>query len=417
MATVTLPKKGTEWQSLKARMEEARSRNLPWYGERLFRPAYFAGEDVVRVANEAVQLHIEENFLYSKTQYPVLRRYEEEILGTLLDLLGGPEGSGGSLTAGGTESILMAVKTARDWAREHIPGAREPEIIVPRTAHPAFDKAAHFMNLRVVRLTDTESHQADPEAIARAINENTILLVGSATAWPFGITDPLRAIAALAERNGLCMHVDACVGGLILPFARKLGYPVTDFDFTVPGVTSISVDLHKYGYAAKGVSALLFRNGGMEKYQRYTFNEWPNGLYSTPNLLGSRSGGPVASAWAVMNYLGEEGYLNVVGQTMKIKKRFQEGIRAIRGLILWAESETFQFAFGSLEFDIHAVADGMTDRGWVMSRQVSPPSIHLAINLSHARSVDRFLSDLSEVVELVRTGGIRSRGEIPVYAR
>lgn len=265
-------------------------------------------------------------------------------------------------------------------------------------------------------MVSSPDFRADVEAMAAAINDNTIMLVGSATPYPYGETDPIAEIAALAESHGLWMHVDACLGGFILPFAKTFDTSIPDFDYGVPGVTSISVDVHKYGYAMKGISVLTLRDVEHQVYQRTTFDDWPAGLYSTPNFVGSRSGGAVASAWAVLQYLGEEGFLKSVETMIAIRQEFIDGINSIDGLEVWANPQTYQFAFGSRSIDIFAVADGMDDCGWKGGRALEPPSIMLMLNMSHKSAAQPYLEDLAEVVTAVRAGKILSRGERAVYA-
>jgi glutamate/tyrosine decarboxylase-like PLP-dependent enzyme len=326
-----------------------------------------------------------------------------------------PEGAAGSTTSGGTESILMAVKTALDWARDHLPKAVAPEMVLPRAAHPAFDKAGHMMGIKVHRMATSVDYRADLDAMADAIGDNTIMIVGSAPSYPYGISDPIAGIAAMAEAAGLWMHVDACNGGCVFPFAHKLGYTFPEYDFSIPGVTSISVDVHKLGYANKGVSTLLFRDAALEAYQRYTLEDWPSGTYSTANITGSRSGGGIASAWAVMSYLGEEGYLRIVGSILEARDRMVTGIGAIDGLEVNGEPHAYILTFGSEELDIYAVAEGMEARGWLSGLGLEPDSIHLFLNGSHAPAVDGYLADLASVVAEVKAGRIVSTGARAVY--
>ncbi len=416
MSNRIFPALGRSWEEVKSSMEEARQDDLPWHGDRLFKPAYFAGDDVLDVANQAFQMYVAENALYGGTSYPSLHRYETEIVGAVLEMLHAPEGASGSVTTGGTESNFMAIKTARDWARDHRPQAAEPEIVVPRTAHPSFDKAAHMLDVKVVRMDNSPNFRADVEAITAAVNDNTIMLVGSATPYPYGETDPIAEIAALAESHSLWMHVDGCLGGFILPFARAFDPTIPDFDYIVPGVTSISVDVHKYGYAIKGISTLTLRDAGLETYQRTSFDNWPAGLYTTSNITASRSGGAVASAWAVLQYLGEEGYARIVESLIGIRQEFIDGINAIDELEVWATPQAFHFGFGSRSLDIFAVADGMGDRGWEGGRALEPPSMMLMLNMSHQAAAEPYLKDLAEVVAAVKAGKIQSRGEGAVYA-
>ena len=418
MSKNMLPPNGRSWDEVRAQMEAAQKDDRPWYNGRMFiGGSYFGGEDVVEVANEAYQMYINYNTLYATKVFPSLVRYETELVGTLLEMMNAPPGASGSITTGGTESLLMAVKTAHEWAHDHRPSPAIPEIVVPHAAHPGFDKAAHLMGIKAVRMTQSPNFYADVEGMVHAINDNTIMFAASAPSYPFGVTDPIAEIAALAEKHGLWLHVDACHGGFIFPFARKLGYPIPDYDFAVSGVTSISVDVHKLGYANKGVSTLLLRDASMETYQRYTFEAWPAGMYSTQNLMGSRSGGGLASAWAALHHLGEEGYLEIVGKILDTRERFIDGIRAIDGLEIWGEPHAYLIAFGSNAFDIFAVDEGMAERGWMTSRLLDPPAIHLFLDMSHVSIVDDYLRDLTEVVEAVRSGKLQSREKGALYSR
>ena len=418
MSNNPLPPHGRNWEKVKAEMEVAQEEDSPWYNERMFiGGSYFGGADVVKVANEAYQMYINYNALYATKIFPSLVGYETDIVSALLEMMNAPMGTSGSITTGGTESLIMAVKTAHAWAHDHRPGATVPEIVVPHAAHPAFDKTAHLMGIKAVRITQSPDFRADVEAIERTINDNTIMLAASAPSYPFGVTDPISEIAALAEKHGLWLHVDACHGGFIFPFARKLGYPIPDYDFAVPCVTSISVDVHKLGYANKEVSALLLRDASLETYQRYAFEDWPSGMYSTQNLMGSRSGGGLASAWAVLNYLGEDGYLERVSKILDTRVRFLDGIREIDGLEIWGDPEAYLIAFGSNTFDIFAVDEGMAERGWLASRLIDPPAIHLFLDMSHTSIVDDYLHDLTEVVNAVKSGKIQSREKGALYSR
>ena len=263
----------------------------------------------------------------------------------MLDLLHAPDGAGGSTTAGGTESILMAMKAARDWAREHRPVSGAPEVVVPKTAHAAFDKGAEWLGMKVVRMGRSEGWRADVAGMADAIGENTVMIAGSAPPYPYGETDPIEELAQLAQEHDLWMHSDGCIGGMILPFMKALGDAIPPFDFAVPGVTSMSVDMHKFGYAHKGISLCLLRDRALERYHRTTFDGWPAGTYSTPTITGTRSGGGVASAWAVMTHLGEEGYLRIHEVQRRIRERLIEGIGAIEGLAVLGHPHALHVTF------------------------------------------------------------------------
>ncbi len=416
MSEHAFPARGQAWDQVRAAMEEARRTDLPWHGSRLFKPAYFAGDDLVEVANAAYNMYISDNALYGHTSYPSLGRYETEVVEMLLDLLEAPSGAGGSVNAGGTESNMLAVKAARDWARVHRPQARTPAIVLPRTAHPSFEKAAHMFGVRTVRMAESPGFRADVAGVAAAITDQTIMLVGSAPPYPYGTTDPITELAALAQRHGLWLHVDACLGGFVLPFARELGRPVPAFDFTLPGVVSIAVDVHKFGYSNKGVSVLLLRDRELESYHRSTFDAWPSGRYSTPGITGSRSGGAIASAWAVMRYLGRDGYRARVEAILGIRDRLIAGIRGMADLQVLGAPDAYNFNFASRAVDVYAVADGLADRRWIVGRAQEPPSIQLMVNLGHKDVVDEFLADLGAAVADARAGHVRSRGEQTVYA-
>lgn len=346
------------------------------------------------IAKEAYSLYFSENGL-NPGAFPSLRRFETEVISMAAGLLGGDENVVGNMTSGGTESILMAVKTARDWARANRPQVRRPEIVLPLTAHPAFDKAAEYFGLKIVHTPVSGDSRADVEAMRKAAGPDTILLVGSAPSYPHGVVDPIAEIAALAQERGILCHVDACVGGFMLPFARKLGYPIPAFDFSLPGVTSISADLHKYGYAAKGASLILYRDASLRRHQLTAYTDWPGGIYASPTMLGTRPGGAIAAAWAVMNYLGEEGYLRLAATTMETAVKLRAGIDAIPGLHVLSDPDISVMAIGSDTLNVYEVADEMTLRGWHLDRQQFPPSLHLTVHYGHAAVAGAFLDDLA----------------------
>ncbi|MSO70003.1 MAG: aspartate aminotransferase family protein [Alphaproteobacteria bacterium] len=406
---------GLNQTELDAEMAAVKRADRPWNEPKNLRASYDAGDDVVAVANAAYAAHIGDNAIYSASSYPSLRRYEEGVVAMVCEMLNAPEGAVGSVTTGGTESITMAVKTARDWARATKPSVREPEMIVPRTAHPAFNKAAELLGLKAVRMEKSVDHRADLEAMTRAIGPNTIMIVGSAPPFPYGLVDPIERLSGLAQQHGLWLHVDACVGGFVLPFARELGHAVPGFDFDVPGVSSMSVDLHKYGFSGRGASVLVIRDEARAKHQGFNFEAWPAGIYRTANIAGSRNGGAVASAFAVMRYLGRAGYRQGVACMIEAKQRIAAGLSGIGGLHVLGQPEGTHFSIVADELDIFAVADGLHERGWLFSRGVDPKAMQLLLNPRHGAVVDQFLADVGEVAALVRAGKIQSRGVGPVY--
>ncbi len=400
------PTMARPWAELKAEMLAGRKDDHAWCHERNFKAAYYAGDDVLEAANEAFDAYRAENGLFAASAYPSLAILERELIDGVLDLLHAPSGAGGSTTVGGTESIIMCMKAAREWARECRPVAGMPEIVVPQTAHAAFDKGAAWLGMKVIRMASSDRWRADVAGMEAAITDNTIMIAGSAPPYPYGETDPIEEIAALAGEHGLWMHSDGCIGGMILPFMKKLGEPIPPFDFAVPGVTSMSVDMHKFGYANKGVSLCLLRDAALERHHRTTFDGWPAGIYSTATIIGTRSGGAVASAWAVINHLGEEGYLRVYDAQRKIRATLIEGVGAIEGLTVLGHPHALHVTFYADDVDIFAVEEGMAARGWLSIRMRDPDSILVWINMKHAESVDAYLADLAEVTAAVRAGGL-----------
>jgi len=382
-------------------MRAARDHDVQWQKGRAFSLVYHAGKDVDDLLKEASLLFFSENGL-NPTAFPSLRKFETEIVAMAASLLGGDENVAGTVTSGGTESLLMAVKTARDWARKNHSEITQPEMILPITGHPAFEKAADYFGVKAVRIPVRADYRADVDAARKAVTANTILMIGSAPAYPHGVVDPIRELAEIAQEHGILFHTDACVGGFMLPFVRKLGYPVPDFDFYVPGVTSISADLHKYAYAAKGASVVLYRTAELRRHQMFVSTDWPGGIYPSPAMGGTRPGAPIAAAWAVMNYLGEEGYLELTDLVMKAARRLQEGVNATPGLKVISDPEMSVFAIGSDGLDVYALADELTARNWHLDRQQFPPTLHMTVQFGHVGVVDEFLRDLNDAANAVR---------------
>ena len=403
---LTIPAKGRSKEGVLEAMRAARDHDIKWEQGRVFGLVYHISDEIDNLLKEAFTMFFAENGL-NPTAFPSLRKFETEVVAMTAALLGGDSNVCGNITTGGTESLLMAVKTARDWSRVHRPGIREPEMVLPLTAHPAFDKAAEYFGVRAVHVPVRADFRADVEAMRAAITPNTILMAGSAPSYPHGVVDPIRELAAIAQEHGLLFHTDSCVGGFMLPFVRKLGYPVPDFDFSVPGVTSMSADLHKFGYAAKPASVILYRTPELRRCQMFVYIDWPGGIYPSPTMTGSRAGGPVAAAWALMNYLGEEGYLHITDTVMKTAKYLQEGIKAIPGLTVLGDPEMSVFAIASRKMDVNEIADELELRGWHLDRQHFPACLHMTVNYMHAAVADEFLSDLAAAAGVVRKPSLR----------
>jgi glutamate/tyrosine decarboxylase-like PLP-dependent enzyme len=300
------------------------------------------------------------------------------------------------MTTGGTESILMAVKAAREWARVKRPEVKIPEIVAPITIHPAWNKAADYLGLKIILTPVDDEFKADIKETATAVTENTIMLGASAVSYPHGVVDPIVELGTMASERNLWLHVDACLGGYMLPFLRKLGYEVPPFDFSVPGVQSMSVDIHKYGYISKGASTVLYRNQELRQHQFFVYTDWPGGVYATPCLSGARPGGAIASAWAMLHYLGEDGFLRLARTTRETTMKLIEGLREIPGLDVLGNPPATVFAFGSNKINVYQLAVKLKERGWHIDAQHRPPCLHMTISPVHEKIVGPFIKDLKE---------------------
>lgn len=319
------------------------------------------------------------------------------------------------MTSGGSESILMAVKAARDYMRE-TRGVTRPEMIVPVSAHAAYDKAACYFNIQVVRAPVADDWCVEVEGVRRRCNRNTIMIIASAPGFPHGVIDPIPELASLAVHHGICLHVDCCLGGFVLPFAKKIGYPIPPFDFSVPGVTSMSVDCHKYGLAPKGTSVVLYRSHELRKHQFCAVTDWSGGLYVSPSVSGSRSGALIAGAWAAMRAMGRQGYMDVTKRLMEASREIVRGISSIEGLYVLGEPDMTVVAFSSRQLDIYRVNDAMSAKGWSLSALHRPPSLHICVTMQHVDVVGEFLTDLRASVEEVSSSpSPSSSGMAPIY--
>ena len=406
------PEQGTPHKELMSRLRDAASRDADWRGGKIFSLVYFAGDDVAGVLKEAYATAFYSNGL-GPGAFKSLKKFESEVIAMTADLLRHPDAAG-NMTSGGTESILMAVKTARDWGRAGR-GITQPRIVVPESAHPAFDKAAHYLDVEIVHTALREDMRCDTDAMRDAMDDNTVLIAGSAPCYPFGVIDPIPEIAALAAERGVLCHVDACLGAYLLPFVERLGRPVPPWDFRVPGVTSISADLHKYGYSARGASVILYRDRKLRRHQFFATSDWPGGLYGSPTLAGSRPGGAIAAAWAVLNYLGEDGYTRLARVVMDATVALIDGINAVPELRVLGEPDMSVFAFTSDSLDIHAVGDALAEAGWHPDRQQLPPSLHCMVTPAHENAVKPFLDALAGAVERAKAKDPAEGGRAAMY--
>ena len=402
----TIPPQGLSGDELFRRLEAYRADDMPWRDGRTWAYVYDPGAEAEAVIKQAYTMYLTENAL-DPTVFPSALRLENEVVAMAAAHLGGGPEVVGNFTSGGTESIILAVKAARDYARAER-GIAEPEIVLPTTAHAAFHKAAHYLDVRAVpAAVDPRTFRADVEAVRRAITPRTILLVGSAVSYAHGVVDPIRELGALAQERNLLLHVDACMGGFLLPYFRRLGAPVPDFDFGVPGVTSISMDLHKYAFAAKGASTILYRSKALRRHQIYACASWTGYTIVNPTVQSAKSVGPLAAAWAVLHFFGDAGYLEIARQVLDATRRIAAGIERIPSLRLLGRPDMNLLAFTSDEVSVFHVVDEMKARGWYVQPQLafedSKENIHLSINPASVRWVEPLLADLRECVERARS--------------
>lgn len=355
------------------------------------------------LTTRAFAMYMHKNAL-NPTAFQSLRRLENEVVSMTGNMLHADMATArGTMTSGGTESILMAVKAYREMAREER-GITQPNIVLPITAHPAFEKACHYFGVEARHSSyDLATCRASASACAALADGNTIAMVCSAPQYPHGAVDPVEDFAAEAKRLGLPLHVDACIGGFLLPFVERIGREVPLWDFRVPGVTSISLDVHKYGYAPKGSSVIIYSSEKYRKYQMFAYAGWPGGLFVSPSMMGSRNGGAIASAWASLVGMGMSGFEAHARTVMETADFYRERISAEPGMRVLGNPHMSIVSFVHDEVDIFAVGDVMEDRyGWNIERQQNPNCIHFSLMPVHATTCEKFMSDLREAVAAVR---------------
>ncbi|MCB9640233.1 MAG: aspartate aminotransferase family protein [Myxococcales bacterium] len=401
-----IPSKALSQEELFAQLESFRQNDLKWREGRAWGYVYDAGREVEDVAKKAFMMYLSENGL-DPTSFPSLAILENQIVSMARDHLHGDEDVVGNFTSGGTESIILAVKTARDRFYAMKPDAGQAEMILPISAHAAFYKAAHYLGVKVVQTAiDPETKRADVDAVRAAITDRTALIVGSATSYAWGVVDPIEEIAKVAQEHGILCHVDGCIGGFLLQYYRRLGEDIPLFDFRVPGVTSISMDLHKYAFAPKGASVVLHRNKDLRRYQIFACASWTGYSIINTAVQSSKSGGPMAAAWAVMNFIGDDGYMRYAQEVLDEQKKLVAGIKAIKDLNLPVEPQMPLIAIDSDTVGVFHVIDEMKMKGWYVQPQLSyqghKPCFHLLVSPSHRGKAEIFLEDLASAVELAK---------------
>ncbi len=393
------PQTGQAADRIAALLDQMKASDANWRGGRVPLYVFGATPGVAEVGRDAFMAFFSENALGAKRAFGSLKRMEEEVVAMALDLFHGPVGAAGNMTSGGTESIVMAIKACRDWnrARRGNPTHRG-NLVLPLTAHPAFDKGAAMMDLEIRRVAIAPDLRADPAAMEAAMDDDTIMIVGSTPCFPYGVVDPIPELSELALKRGVWLHVDACVGGYFAPFAKALGRPIPAFDFANPGVMSLSADLHKFGFCPKPASTVFYRDAEKHAAQALDLDVWPNGRFVTNTLVGTRPGGGVAAAWAVLNFLGRDGYMQVAERMLAMRDAYVAGIEAIPGMKVFGKPDLSILAFGTAERDADSIAAGMAARGWVPGMVRTPPGLHMMMSLLHEAPREDYLRDLAASV-------------------
>lgn len=410
------PETGQTKEDVLTALRALKTNDNDWKRGRLPLYLFDAGEDVYEMGRAAFFEFFKENALGKNRAFPSVLKMENDIIDMGLGLLHGGDDARGFMTTGGTESIIQAVQSCRDHFRKRRgnPTLRG-NIVAAVSVHPAFDKAARLMDLEVRRTPVSPDFRADPAAIEARIDDDTIMIVGSAPCFPYGVIDPIAELGALAQRRDIWLHVDACVGGYVAPFARMIGRAIPAFDFEVPGVCSISADLHKYGFCPKPASTVYYRDGDCAEFHAFRFDAWPSGLFYTPTICGTRPAGGVAAAWAMFHYLGLEGYKRIATELMAFTDDYRAGIEAIPGLKVVANPHLSIVAFTADDIDIYRVAELMSAKGWLPGLLKDPKAIHRMMSLVHQPVLDEYLSDLRTAVEEVRASGATARAIEATY--
>jgi glutamate/tyrosine decarboxylase-like PLP-dependent enzyme len=391
----TLPPKGRSRADVIAAMRAMKEGDADWQHGRVPLFVFKATDELSEVGRDAFMEFFSENALGGKRAFPSVKQMEDEVVEIALDLFHAPDDAQGFMSTGGTESIVQAVQTCRDWNRKR---RGDPQhrgnLVLPESVHPAFNKGAKLMDLEVRRVPVGADFRADVAALDAAIDADTIMLVGSAPNFPYGGIDPIAELGQLAEKRDVWLHVDACVGGYLAPFVRMNGADIAPFDFALPGVRSMSADLHKYGYAAKGASTVFFRSAELQKFMTFDFRDWPGGRMVTPTLAGTRPGGAISAAWAVMNVLGVAGYRDKQGQVTAARERIEAGVRDL-GFEVLGRPQLGLMAFTHPQADALALWSKLRERGWFTSVTTEPKSLHLMLSPFHLQVTGAYLADLA----------------------
>ncbi len=416
---VTLPKQGRGYEAVLEELDQFGTDDPEYKKMKLWSLVYYIGDEHTDFLKEAYGKYLSANGL-NPMAFKSLKHFETEVIKMTAGLLNGDRNVTGVMTSGGTESCLLAVKTYRDYGKA-IKKIKNPNMVVPETAHVAWEKGAEYFGVKIRRASLAKDYRVNVKALKKLVDKNTVMILGSAPEYPHGMIDPIADLSEIALKKKIPLHVDACLGGFFLPFVEKLGHEIPAWDFRVPGVTSVSADVHKYGYSAKGASVLIYRNIDIMKHQFFVCENWPGGVFASPALLGTRPGGAYAAAWASMQAIGEDGYLKFTRDTMNGTREMMKGVADIPELKIIGTplASVFSFRSNTRNVDIYAVGDMMENKGWHIDRLQRPEALHAMVTPLHQEVIDKYISDLKESVayvkehpELSETGGAAMYGMI-----
>ncbi len=396
-ARTPFPPTGQSAAAVFSELFERKTADADWQRGRTFNLVYPTGRaDVDSVLSEANNAYLFENAL-NPTRFPSLGTMQTEVLDMVSSLVNAPLSGGAGFSSGGTESILLSVLVSRERGRVER-GITKGNIVFPSSAHPAFAKAAFYTGLEARATPLTPEFTADVAQLFERVDENTVLIVGSAYGFPHGVIDPIEELSSGALERGIPFHSDTCIGSFVLPFMERLGHAIPPFDFRLPGVTQMSCDIHKYGYVTKGASVIVYRDAAWLSHQIFDYDIWPPGRYRNASVAGARAASPVAASWALLTYLGEDGYTEIMRGLLETTRRFREGVTALPGLKILGASIGPLMSFTSERDDIFAIADVMDTRGWHLNRVHNPSGVQMMIAPIHGAHVDEFLADLAHAV-------------------
>ena len=409
MAKKNIPKLGHPQEELFNEMDNSMHSDIDWKSGKTFGAVYYPGEEYSKVISKAYIKFIHEN-AFDPQLFSSILTMENEVVEQTASLFSFEKDNlYGNLTSGGTESIFLSILSARNWVKKN-KGIQNPEVVLSSSAHPAFLKAMHFLNVKAVVVSTKKDFSMDLDSFEKAINSNTILLIGSAPNYPTGMMDPIESLSKLALENKILLHVDACICGFLLAYLKKIGDDIPLFDFKLSGVTSLSVDLHKYAYAPKGSSVLLYRNQELRKEQFSVYPNWEGGIYGSTTFLGTKPGGIVASTWMALNHIGDDGYVKLTNKTMEATKVIRDYIQNSKDISLIGNPIMSLLAFNSEKHDIYQIADLLSEKGWYIGRLQNPAGIHLVVSQIHADgAAKQFVQELNAIITKLIKSKIKNK--------